>query len=281
MDIEPNTLRYLDLIENVLTFALWRDPPTRIETFNYNRRWYKRIIAEAARRCAACAGLTLCVDTPRDQIAIEDGLQWPILAHTMIGKKRLRNLRNCLTTALRDGVPGDFIETGVWRGGACILARAVFLALNGGDRKVFVADSFAGLPPPEQGRFARPVDVGDRHHQQDFLRVSQEEVIENFRKYDLFDDNVVFLKGWFKDTLPAGPFGQFAVIRLDGDMYSSTMDAMQALYPRLSPGGFCIIDDYALKGCREAVDDYRKEHGIIEPLENVDWSGVFWRKAVA
>ena len=81
--------------------------------------------------------------------------------------------------------------------------------------------------------------------------------------------------------MPAGPFGQFAVIRLDGDMYSSTMDAMQALYPRLSPGGFCIIDDYALKGCREAVDDYRKEHGIIEPLENVDWSGVFWRKAVA
>jgi predicted O-methyltransferase YrrM len=85
-----------------------------------------------------------------------------------------------------------------------------------------------------------------------FLAVSREDVERNFAKYGLLDDRVVFLQGWFKDTLPSAPIGKIALLRLDGDMYESTMDALQNLYPKLSPGGYCIIDDF-FGPCRLAV----------------------------
>jgi hypothetical protein len=108
--------------------------------------------------------------------------------------------------------------------------------------------------------------------------VSQAEVEANFRKYGLLDAQVVFLKGWFKDTLPSAPIDRLSVMRLDGDMYESTMDALTSLYPKLSKGGYCIIDDYALQGCKEAVDNYRQQYSIGAVMNEVDWSGRFWRK---
>jgi O-methyltransferase len=94
----------------------------------------------------------------------------------------------------------------------------------------------------------------------------------------LLDDQVCFLKGWFKDTLPSAPIEKLAVMRLDGDMYGSTMDAFANLYHKLSPGGFCIIDDYAIEGCRNAVNDFREQHNVQEPLQVIDWTGRYWRK---
>ena len=97
--------------------------------------------------------------------------------------------------------------------------------------------------------------------------------------YGLLDDQVVFLRGWFKDTLPAAPISALSVLRLDGDMYASTMDALSALYPKLAPGGFCIVDDYgAIEACRQAVTDYRNAHGIAAEMVPVDWTAVYWRK---
>jgi hypothetical protein len=194
----------------------------------------------------------------------------------MIGLKRLNNLQVCIETVLEEGVPGDFIETGVWRGGACIFMRGVLAAYGVNDRKIYVADSFEGLPKPEAGKF--PPDKGDTHYQNRYLAVPREEMEENFRKYGLLDDKIVFLKGWFKETLPAAPIEQLAILRLDGDMYSSTIDAISNLYPKLSKGGFCIVDDYALKGCRAAIDDYRAQNGINAPMESIDSASSFWRK---
>jgi O-methyltransferase len=143
-------------------------------------------------------------------------------------------------------------------------------------RKVWVADSFAGLPPPDPERF--PADAGDTHHTVSALAVSLDDVRATFERYDLLDDNVAFLKGWFSDTLPAAPIERLAVLRLDGDMYGSTWDALEALYPKLSPGGFCIVDDFGVvAGCQRAVLDYRAKHGITEPIEAIDGWGVFWR----
>jgi O-methyltransferase len=122
------------------------------------------------------------------------------------------------------------------------------------------------------------VDAGDRHHRNEYLKVSRAEVEENFRRYGLLDEQVVFLEGWFADTLPRAPIERLAVFRLDGDMYQSTIEALEALYPRLSPGGSCIVDDYALPGCHRAVDDFRARHGIGEALERIDYTGVHWRK---
>jgi hypothetical protein len=204
------------------------------------------------------------------------GRDWPGRAHTMIGSARLRNLRVLSEQVLSERVPGDLIEAGVWRGGACILMRGVLAAYGVKDRKIWVADSFAGLPPPDE---SCPADAGDLHSTYDQLRVSLENVKENFAHYRLLDEQVQFLKGWFKDTLPVAPIERLAILRLDGDMYSSTIQTLDALYRKVSPGGFVIVDDYILTGCRQAVDDYRLQHDIREPLQEVDGAAVFWRKA--
>lgn len=201
------------------------------------------------------------------------GLDWPPTAETMIGHQRLDNLQEIAAVIMREGIPGDFLETGVWRGGACIFMRA--LIESDPTRRVWVCDSFEGLPPPDPIRY--PVDEGDEHHKQRMLAVSLEEVQANFRRYDLLDDRVLFLKGWFRDTLP-GPVGHIALLRLDGDMYGSTIEVLKALYHHVSPGGFVVVDDYSLTGARTATDDFRRDRAIRAPLVRIDWTGVFWRK---
>jgi O-methyltransferase len=193
----------------------------------------------------------------------------------MIGLGRLDNIEDCVAALIADGIPGDLIETGVWRGGAVIFMRAALAAYGDEARTVWVADSFEGLPPPDP---AYPIDAGDLHHTRRRLAVSLQEVRANFDRYGLLDDRVRFLKGWFKDTLPRAQIDRLGLIRLDGDMYSSTIEALNNLYPKLSVGGFVIVDDYALKGAREAVDDFRREHTIDDPIETIDWTGAFWRR---
>lgn len=205
-------------------------------------------------------------------------IPWPTRAQSMIGPHRLRNLRDLVERTLTENVPGDYIETGVWRGGACILMRGVLAAHGVRDRRVIVADSFEGLPKPDA---AYPADKRDRLFAFEELAVSVEQVRRNFAAYELLDDQVVFLKGFFKDTLPTLPAdARFALIRLDGDMYESTMDALGNLYGKLSPGGFAIIDDYGgLQNCRKAVHDYLDRHGLRVEIHKIDDSGVWWQKS--
>jgi hypothetical protein len=207
------------------------------------------------------------------------GQDWPQHAHTMVGLTRLRHLRQCIGQILKNNIPGDFIETGVWRGGASIFMRAMLAAYDVRDRRVWVADSFEGLPPPCSDRF--PADKGSWLHKAAFLAVSLEEVQRNFAKYGLLDEQVVFLEGWFKDTLPRAPIAQLALLRLDGDLYESTMDALNALYDKVSPNGFIVVDDYRLPTCQQAIHDFRASNSISEPLENIDLTAAFWRKAAA
>jgi O-methyltransferase len=196
-------------------------------------------------------------------------------AHSMVGVLRLKSLRELAQAAIDQGVPGDFIETGVWRGGCCILMRGVLAANGVANRRVYVADSFDGLPPPRLQQ-----DAGASWHTMRELAIPVEQVKRNFERYDLLDDQVCFIKGWFHETLPRlDEAVRFALIRLDGDMYESTQVALEHLYPRLSPGGFAIIDDYgAVEACRHAVTDYRDACGITSPMKQVDWTGVYWRK---
>jgi O-methyltransferase/8-demethyl-8-(2,3-dimethoxy-alpha-L-rhamnosyl)tetracenomycin-C 4'-O-methyltransferase len=238
--------RYLNLLEASLTGMLFEDTPCdpwSDGTFDPNRRLL--------------------------------GRDWPSLSFTMIGGVRMRNLRYACETVLLDGVDGDFIETGVWRGGACILMRAILEAYGDTIRRVFVADSFAGLPPPDVENF--PADAGDRHHTHTQLQVSRADVEDNFRRFGLLDERVVFLEGWFKDTLPDAPIDQLAVLRLDGDMYESTIEALDALYHKVSFGGFLIVDDYFLPACAKAVNDFRERYGITSPILPIDGWGVYWR----
>jgi O-methyltransferase len=206
------------------------------------------------------------------------GRDWPANGMTMIGWERLSSLERCVQEVLARGVEGDMIETGVWRGGATILMRALCKRHGADERTVWVADSFTGLPPPDAARF--PADSGDRHHSFDFLAVSEADVRRNFARFGVLDEGVRFLPGWFSDTLPTLADRRWSLIRLDGDMYGSTIVALENLYPRLSPAGFVVIDDYgAVEACRQAVHDFRDRHTIGEPIERIDWTGVLWRKS--
>ncbi|HLG35813.1 MAG TPA: TylF/MycF/NovP-related O-methyltransferase [Bacteroidia bacterium] len=206
------------------------------------------------------------------------GYDWPANADTMIGMNRLNNIEHCIYSVINENIEGDFIETGVWRGGATILMRGILKELKITDRKVWVADSFTGLPKPDVSNFK--ADKGNKLHTIKILRVSSGEVKNNFKKYGLLDEQVIFLEGWFKDTLPKAPIKKLALLRLDGDLYESTIQALQILYPKLSVGGYVIIDDFnAFANCRHAVIDYRKDNNIFENIIEIDREAVYWRRA--
>jgi O-methyltransferase len=208
----------------------------------------------------------------------ENGRDWPAKAVTMIGTKRLDNIQHCIETVIRDDVPGDLVETGVWRGGGSIFMRACLEAFGDDGRAVWCADSFQGLPAPDLERYPQDKDVD--WHTKPQLAISLEEVKDNFRKFNLLDDRVKFLVGWFKDTLPTAPIESISVLRLDGDMYESTMDALDALYSKVSPGGFIIVDDYGIPEdtCRRAIHDFREVQNISAPIIDIDGWGAYWRR---
>jgi hypothetical protein len=222
--------------------------------------------------------------TPRYvEAAITHYQQGP--AVSMLPLVRLDNLQACVTDVVQRGVPGDLVETGVWRGGAAIFMRALLRVMEVTDRLVWAADSFEGLPEPDPAQHPlehKSFRSAAMTKYYGHLAVSQGEVERNFAAYGMLDDQVRFLKGWFKDTLPTAPIGAIAVLRLDGDYYESTRDALTSLYDRVSPGGYVIIDDYGedmWTECRKAVDEFRELRGITDPLIVVDKPCSYWRKS--
>jgi O-methyltransferase len=195
-------------------------------------------------------------------------------AESMLGMRQFDNMQACILDVVKRGVPGDLLEAGVWRGGMTIFMRGVLKTLGVTDRKVWAADSFEGLPAPDHAdeRSASWWHKGD-------MAESLETVRTNFARYGLLDEQVMFLQGFFSKTLPDAPIRQLAVLRMDADLYQSTADVLQHLYPRLSPGGYLICDDYLnLHDCRRAVDEYRAQHGITEPIREIDQRAIFWQK---
>lgn len=199
--------------------------------------------------------------------------------HTLLGSQALTSLRNCARQAIWLRVPGDFMECGTWRGGACILLRAVQQAMGaGGRRRTWVADSFQGLPQPDRQTHLLDAVLHAYLQETGSFAVSLEEVRQNFASFGLLDEGVGFLPGWFSDTLPCWQ-GQLALLRLDGDWYESTYTALEHLYDKVSWGGFVIIDDYhPVIGAYAAVNDFRASRGISDPMVRVDHQIHFWRK---
>jgi O-methyltransferase len=272
--------RYLDLLQRALVnliypeHQLWlehvEEHGTDADTHDHQRRLRDLRYAEPGR-FAAYAATKL------------DGRNWNRRvtrdAHTMIGLRRLANLERCAASVFRNGVEGDFLEAGVWRGGGAVFLRALQVAYGHGDRRTWVADSFAGLPEPSTA-----VDLEHRMHLTEdlypWLSSPLHEVQDTFRTYGLLSDRVRFLPGWFADTLPDAPVEHLAVLRIDGDLYSSTREALEALYDRVSPGGYVIVDDYgAFPACATAVDEFLEQRGEGIVPRRIDWTGVFWQKA--
>ena len=177
------------------------------------------------------------------------GMDWPQQGLTMVGLNRLDDLQACVEPVVRDGVPGDLIETGTWRGGASLLMRATLDSLGAGDRTVVLADSFQGFPAgrrpgsPQRDRLPGGAAVRGRGG---FARLGLEA-------------GVRFVPGFFEETLPGLAGGQWSVVRLDGDTYEATWLALESLYPPLAPGGHLIVDDYrVVPECARAVDAFRE-----------------------
>jgi O-methyltransferase len=271
---------YLDLMKRSLTGALTEDNdrilggPGAASSPSLKRR-----IADTVGRMARRYGFEIAYKKPYDPRARESGRDWPARAESMIGLRRMQNIQECIEAVVRDDVPGDLIETGVWRGGACIFMKANLRAWGDTRRVVWLADSFAGLPKPNPTLY--PADAGDKLHSHATLRVGADEVRHNFERYGLLDERVRFLVGWFRDTLPTAPIDQLALMRLDGDMYESTIQAIEALYPKLSRGGFCIVDDYGSNASQAgaAIHDYRRAHGVTDEIVQIDDYGAYWRRS--
>lgn len=210
---------------------------------------------------------------PFDAKSREMGRDWPnLMGLTMVGTCRLNNVQACIEDVLKNNVPGDFIETGAWRGGVTIFMRALLKVHGVTDRTVWVADSFEGLPPSSS-----ELNEWDLS-QTEYLKVSLEKVQSNFSKFGLLDDQVKFLKGWFCDTLPTAPIEKLAILRLDGDLYRSTTDALVNLYPKVSKGGYIIVDDYlSWPTCKQAVTDYLRANNIKADIKAIDDDGVYWK----
>ncbi len=206
------------------------------------------------------------------------GRDWPLNALTMVGLRRLDDLQACVESVVRDGVEGDLIEAGSWRGGAAILIRATLDALGAHDRTVWVADSFQGFPAPEPDAAPEDLELEKDMSPLAFLAPSLDEVKGYFARFGL-EQGVRFVPGFFEETMEQLRGRRWSVIRLDGDSYKATRLTLEALYPSLSVGGYLISDDYMmLAGCSRAIDGYRDEHGITEAIEAIDFNGARWRR---
>ena len=192
---------------------------------------------------------------------------------SLIGEDGLDNIKDLLEKVKENNTPGAFLEAGVWRGGACIWARAMmdYLKIN---EPVYVCDSFEGVPSPQWKE-----DWGDQNYLMRELSVSLNTVKENFN-YFVLEGPVRFIKGLFKDTMPMlkNNLESISILRADGDMYESTTQILENLYDKVSSGGFVIVDDYALPGAKMAIDNFRTKRNIEAPLTKVNDTIYYWQK---
>ena len=266
LQTSPEAELYLDLLAKSLTASLYDEsgwvPADRLEV--------------DGRELKLPPGLTVVQEKPFNAREREEGRDWPLFAYTLVGHKRLANVRRCVEQVLKDDIPGDLFEAGVWRGGCAIYMRALLKILGVKDRTVWLADSFQGMP--RLGPVDQKITTQRDLHGVSYLQCSLESVQANFARFGLFDERVRFVKGWFNESLPTAAVGRIALLRLDADLYHSTRDAIVSLYDKVSPGGFIVVDDYyGWDGCRKAIDEFRGERGIASPMIPIDWTGAYWR----
>jgi len=278
---------YIDLLKSALCASLydesaWLCVEQPAEHYFENASIGNNIIGRIKRsilRFLSARNLRLVRTRQFDPELRDAGKDWPLFGFTMTGRHRLDALQTCIEDILENNIPGDFAETGVWRGGSVIFMRALLKVHNSTDRVVWCADSFEGMPVPTASdqRIFKTTNWGDLSGHE-YLKVSLEQVKRNFERFGLLDEQVNFLKGWFSDTLPTAPIKQLALLRLDGDLYESTRDALVNLYDKVSPGGYVIVDDYnSWETCRVAVDEFRRQRGISTTIKPIDDDSVLWK----
>lgn len=196
----------------------------------------------------------------------------PVMRYTMVSRRRLENLRALAAQAVAEGVPGDFMECGTWKGGSGAL-----LAQQGEQadppRTMWFCDSYQGLPQAGQadGWFAQ-LWTGR-------VQATPDDVRAALASLGVSEDHVRILRGWFNETLPTCDAGALALLHIDCDWYDSVMCCLDCLWERVSPGGFVVFDDYGYwPGCRAAADEFLGARGLRDKLVRVDATGCYLRK---
>ena len=180
---------------------------------------------------------------------------------------------------------GDFAETGLNMGSTAAILMRMLMHYDNCGRKFWGYDSFTGLPPnitAEDGVWGIAGKKGD-------MAVDRPTFEGNMKRWEAWNESIsVITPGYFADSLPTSPIARISFLRLDGDIFASTWEALEFLYHKVIPGGYIYIDDYgSFEGCREAVDMFRIKHHIYEPLhyireENqiryIMFEAVWWKK---
>ncbi len=220
-----------------------------------------------------------------------------VRGNTMLPRPRLVSLADQVAWIAKHRIPGALVECGVWKGGGVGMMAATLRDCEASERKLHLFDSFTDICPPdpsvdgaraveeaghhlsEIGAAQKPMtgfyDSVGGHGTVDLCR----ELLDRGVGYPMA--NVCFHPGWFENTLPAvrDTIGQIALLRLDGDWYSSTKVCLDNLYALVVPGGIVIIDDYgSYEGCRRAVDEFLEMRGVQAFLSSVDNGCYFFSK---
>jgi hypothetical protein len=287
-EFESMARRYLHLLRNTLMNTHYRPDP-RSEFSETELQLARQAIERVQLKFGQLAEQNGIPQSKEIQIVLNSATPQMVCTtidgnrsqgHTLLEASSLDNVESCARQLIGRKIPGDFMECGVFRGGTAIYMRGILEALGEKQRRVWLADSFEGLPEPDP--LVSPLDAIFHEYIKliGCFKVSQDAVRDNFMLYGLLDQQVVFLPGWFRDTLPTAPIEQLALLRIDADYYESTVDVLETLYPKVSLGGMIIIDDYGMLplGARRAVNEYRAAHDIKSPLLAVNGRVVYWEK---
>ena len=189
---------------------------------------------------------------------------------TMTGADKIYALIQAVRYVARHRIPGDVVECGVWRGGSMQAVARTLLSAGDTTRDLHLFDTYEGMPPPTDRDVRRSDErtadellaTESRDESKVWAVATLEDVKDGFSRLPYPAERVHFVKGKVEDTIPSHAPEQISILRLDTDWYESTKHELEHLYPRLSPGGVLLLDDYGYwEGAREAVDEFLEQSG--------------------
>lgn len=219
---------------------------------------------------------------PPDVSPDEEAIVRKICHYTMTSVERQLSLIQAVRHVVRAGIPGCFVECGVWRGGSSMASALTLIQEGDTERDLFLFDTFEGMPPPtDDDRSIEGSSAAEQLAQDEkktgiiWARAGLEDVQANMASTNYPAHRLHFIKGPVEETIPSRiPDGPIALLRLDTDWYESTRHEMIHLFPRLQPGGILIIDDYGhWEGARKAIDEYLGGLETRYFLHRIDYTG--------
>lgn len=195
---------------------------------------------------------------------------------TMTSEERLVSLSRSIEYIVENRIDGDIVECGVWRGGSMMLAANKLSKLNSFEKRIFLFDTFEGMPPPG----AEDIAWNSTSAKNKFPKVDKwcystlDEVKNNLSKVNYPENNIFYIEGRVEDTLPHPSINRISLLRLDTDWYNSTKHELECLYDKVVFGGIIIIDDYGhWQGAKKAVDEFIKRKQLKLYLNRIDYTG--------